>query len=88
MKLERKLKGRLKCPLNLFHLSYCLILVALLTVASGCTDVAAWQKGNLAKKHMQFDPDPLESRFVKHVEDSREAGAGGYGVGGGGCGCR
>ncbi|MCB0332591.1 MAG: DUF4266 domain-containing protein [Bdellovibrionales bacterium] len=53
----------------------------------GCTEVQPWQRGNLAKGHMAFDPDPLESRFMQHVYDSKTASSGGYGVGGGGCGC-
>jgi hypothetical protein len=64
-----------------------LILWFLVLLLFGCVKVEAWQKGNLAKSHMAFDPDPMESRFVKHVYESKEGSAGGYGIGGGGCGC-
>ena len=37
---------------------------------------------------MQFDPDPLEARFRRHVFDSKEASRGGAGAVGGGCGCK
>lgn len=66
------------------------VLLILLTVGwalAGCVEVKPWQKGNLAKAHMAFDPDPLESKFRQHVYDSKEGASGGYGVGGGGCGC-
>lgn len=68
---------------------YLVGLAALLivTATSGCTDVKPWQKGFLAKPHMALDPDPLETRFHHHINESREGSSGGYGVGGGGCGC-
>ncbi|MCB0328301.1 MAG: DUF4266 domain-containing protein [Bdellovibrionales bacterium] len=53
----------------------------------GCAEVQVWERGNLAKPHMSFDPDPLESTFMQHVYDSKTASSGGYGIGGGGCGC-
>ncbi|MCB0354130.1 MAG: DUF4266 domain-containing protein [Bdellovibrionales bacterium] len=55
--------------------------------AFGCAEVQVWERGNLAKPHMAFDPDPLEKRFMQHVHESKTASSGGYGVGGGGCGC-
>lgn len=61
-----------------------IILVALI---SACAPVKPWQKGNLAKKHMAFDTDPTESRFMQHVYTSKEGATGGYGVAAGGCGC-
>ena len=53
----------------------------------GCGTVPAWQKGNLAKEDMAFDPDPLQTRFVEHTYHSKEGVTGGLSVGGGGCGC-
>lgn len=53
----------------------------------GCSTVQPWQKGNLAKPEMAFDPDVLEARFADHTYFSKEAASGGAGVGGGGCGC-
>lgn len=63
----------------------CLFLLVLLL--SGCAPVEPWQKANLAKSHMAFDPDPAEARYVKKVFTAKEASSGGYGIGGGGCGC-
>jgi hypothetical protein len=63
------------------------IAVFLLFLLGGCTAVAPWQKGDLARPHMAFDPDPLETRFKQHSYSSKEAASGGYGVGGGNCGC-
>lgn len=53
----------------------------------GCSPVQPWEKGNLAKPHMAFDPDPTESEFTRRVYQSKEAARGGYGIEGGGCGC-
>lgn len=67
-----------------------LVIAALLgtvVLASGCAPVQAWQKGNMAKKEMAFDGDPLEARYLQHTYFSKENASGGYGVGGGGCGC-
>ena len=47
----------------------------------------AWEKGNLARKEMTMDADPLDQAFTQHVYFSKESASGGYGVGGGGCGC-
>lgn len=63
------------------------LLAALLLVGSGCAKVQPWQKGNLARKHMAFDPDTVEARYAKKTYQSKEASSGGYSVGGGGCGC-
>ncbi len=53
----------------------------------GCSAVQPWQKGNLAKPDMAFDPDPLQTRFAEHTYFSKEGASGGMSVGGGGCGC-
>ncbi|MBA2413721.1 MAG: DUF4266 domain-containing protein [Burkholderiaceae bacterium] len=53
----------------------------------GCGTVQPWQKGNLAKEDMAFDPDPLQTRFAEHTYHSKEGATGGLSVGGGGCGC-
>jgi Domain of unknown function (DUF4266) len=63
------------------------LLLVLLLLASACTPVKPWERGTLAKDIMAFDPDPLESRFRRHVYQSRELSGGGYGVNIGGCGC-
>ena len=47
----------------------------------------AWEKGDLARKEMTMESDPLDQAFTQHVYFSKESASGGYGVGGGGCGC-
>ena len=66
-----------------------LCVVAVLVMA-GCATMSPpepWEKGELAKREMQFDPDPLDAKATQHVYTSKEGAGGGYGVGGGGCGC-
>lgn len=68
-----------------------LVPLALLAgiVLSGCAmqPPQAWEKGNLARKEMTMENDPLDQAFTQHVYFSKESASGGYGVGGGGCGC-
>jgi len=67
-----------------------LTAVLLLVALAGCATFdppKPWEKGQLAKPEMQFDPDPLEAKTTQHIYTSKEGAAGGYGVGGGGCGC-
>ena len=61
--------------------------VVLCLALMGCETVQPWQKGNLAKPEMAFDPDPLQTRFAEHTYFSKEGASGGMSVGGGGCGC-
>ena len=60
-----------------------------LVAFSGCAmqPPQAWEKGNLARKEMTMENDPLDQAFTQHVYFSKESASGGYGVGGGGCGC-
>ena len=53
----------------------------------GCAAVAPSQRGLLAKRKMQMDPDPEAVLLEQHVYEYREGSAGGYGSVGGGCGC-
>ncbi|HZQ61007.1 MAG TPA: DUF4266 domain-containing protein [Casimicrobiaceae bacterium] len=67
-----------------------LVVFLLASSLAACATYAppqAWEKGDLAKPAMQFDPDPLAAKLEQHVYTSKEATTGGYGVGGGGCGC-
>lgn len=69
-----------------------LVLVAVATGLGGCAlapkvNVAAFEKGDLARPSMQFDADRLEASFADHIYFSKEAASGGRSVGGGGCGC-
>lgn len=54
---------------------------------SGCTPVASWERGTLAKPEMALDADPLDSALDSHVYFSKEASSGGNSASGGGCGC-
>ena len=68
------------------------VLLALASlVLGGCAwaPPKPWEKGELARPAMQFDPaaERLEARAQEHVYQSKEAASGGFGVGGGGCGC-
>ncbi|HMY17874.1 MAG TPA: DUF4266 domain-containing protein [Polyangium sp.] len=62
-------------------------ILILLGFASGCATVQPWERGTLAKKKMQMDPDPQASALEQHVFEYREGASGGYGSVGGGCGC-
>lgn len=64
------------------------LILTIVAAAVGCAPVKPWQKGALAKNQMQFDPDPLEARFRRHVFESKEGSRGGNGAIGGGCGCK
>jgi hypothetical protein len=64
-----------------------LFLLIFNTVISGCTPVAAWERGNLAKPQMALDPTPMQGAIRSHIYGSREASSGGNVSSGGGCGC-
>ena len=59
------------------------------TGLSACTStpVKVWEKGDLARVDMRWQPDPMESGLRQHVHTAKEAAAGGVGTAGGGCGC-
>jgi len=54
---------------------------------SGCSPVAPWQRGTLAKPQMAPDPYPVRNIYQAHIYNSREATTGMSSAGGGGCGC-
>jgi hypothetical protein len=65
-------------------------LPIVLLVLAGCATFdppKPWEKGELAKREMQFDADPIDAKATQHIYTSKEGAGGGYGVGGGGCGC-
>ncbi len=70
--------------LRLFLLAALALSAALL---AGCTPVAAWERGTLAKPEMALDADPLGNALDSHVYFSKEASSGGNSASGGGCGC-
>ncbi len=63
------------------------LLIALSSGFAGCTTVAPWERGNLAKPHMAVDPNPMQSLLRAHTYNTREAAASGGAAQGGGCGC-
>lgn len=73
--------------MSLARLALSLLAAGVLAGCGTLGQVAAWEKGDLAKPAMQFENDPLGARFNQHVYFSKEAASGGFGVGGGGCGC-
>ena len=73
--------------MQLARIGIALWLIVTLGACSGVSNVQPWEKGNLAKRSMAFDNDPLDERFTLHIYSSKENASGGYGVGGGGCGC-
>ena len=63
------------------------LLLIGLTLLGGCTQVQPWERGSLARKDMQWQPDVMEGRLRDHIHYSKEASSGGSGAAGGGCGC-
>ena len=49
--------------------------------------VSPWEKGYLADPNMAWEPDRLESEFMRHAYFSKEATATADRSSGGGCGC-
>lgn len=64
-----------------------LLLPVLLSTLWGCTTIPPWERGDLAKKEMAWDPDPMRSALRDHIYFSKEGSSGGASSGGGGCGC-
>lgn len=64
------------------------VLLALALVAcTGCTAVAPYQRGYLARPDMAFEPSPGMGKAIEKTYSAKEAASGGASVGGGGCGC-
>lgn len=64
---------------------YLIILFAI--ALAGCETVAPWERGDLARRDMQWTPDSAEAALIEHTYASKEASTGGFGAAGGGCGC-
>lgn len=62
-------------------------LLILPLAACSLQPVQPWQRGNLARPEMAWEPDPLVAGHRRHVQFSKEAATGGPVLGGGGCGC-
>ena len=70
------------------HLIKKVAVISLVTLLSACvTTVEPWEREQLAKNEMAWDPDPLQAAFKQHVHTSKEAATGGNSTTGGGCGC-
>ncbi len=71
------------------RMARCFVLLCAGAMLGGCAmqPPQPWEKGNLAKKEMTMNADPLDETFMQHVYFSKESASGGTGVGGGGCGC-
>lgn len=66
-----------------------LLLTGCAVLALGaCSTVQPWQRGELAKASMAWEPDPLRASLDGHTYSSKEASSGGAGMAGGGCGCK
>lgn len=67
----------------------CVVAIVLSALSlSGCSTVAPWERGVLAKPQMALDPVPMQSAIRAHNYSSREAAASTHSSGGGGgCGC-
>ena len=64
-----------------------LLLAALCLAATGCVQVAPYQRGYLARPDMAMDASPGMVRAMERTYVAKEAAVGGASVGGGGCGC-
>lgn len=70
-------------------LSKLAVMMSALLLLGGCTatGVKAWDRGVLARKSMQLNPQPRVTAFREHVYFSKEGATGGRTFDGGGCGC-
>ena len=56
--------------------------------ACGCTPVAPYQRGYLARPDMAMEPaDTGTAKALEKTYSAKEAARGGASIGGGGCGC-
>jgi len=62
-------------------------LLGLALLATACTGVKPWERDQLGRPEMAWDPNPHEAAFEGHVYFSKEGSIGGGDAGGGGCGC-
>lgn len=72
--------------IRIYRMLFCLILG--FGGLSACAAVKPREREYLADDKMNFDPDPLVSRWHLHVEEVLEGSRGGFSGSGGGCGCR
>lgn len=68
-------------------MKYVTLILSLTLTACSTAPVDSWERGDLARTAMQWEPDPMESAMRSHIYNAKEAASGGIGTGGGGCGC-
>jgi len=56
-------------------------------LASGCAQVAPYQRGYLARPDMALEESAGTAKALEKTFAAKEAASGGGSVGGGGCGC-
>ena len=61
-----------------------LFLVVVGALATGCANVAPYERGTLA--HPSMTAEDMSTGFDEHVRAVSEGAAGGFSAGGGGCG--
>lgn len=64
-----------------------LIILLLISIIGGCTQVSPWQRGHLAQDNMQGEPIEQKAALDQHIYFSKEGASGGGRSAGGGCGC-
>ena len=71
-------------------MKYLFILLCLIST-SACVKLEPWVKPHerdvLSSKIMMLERDPVSTKYMNHVYESREAARGAEGSAGGGCGC-
>jgi len=73
--------------MRLWKITAQLLAILIGLFMQGCTQVSAWERGNLAKPEMSINPNPNQNAFREHIFTSKEASQGGHTGAGGGCGC-
>jgi Domain of unknown function (DUF4266) len=61
--------------------------IVAIAACAGCTTVAPYQRGYLARPDMAFEANPGTGKALEKTYAAKEAASGGASVGGGGCGC-
>jgi uncharacterized membrane protein len=64
-----------------------LVAGAIAFALASCSTVAPYERERLAKRDMQFEPDPDGTAGEEHATAYREGSSGGSSSKGGGCGC-
>jgi hypothetical protein len=69
------------------RLSSRLLTLSLGLALAGCSSVAPWERGNLAKPQMSAESRATQQTILDHIYESREAASGKTSAKGGACGC-